>query len=203
MKSRLAAVAVVAAFVVVVGGCSSSKTDVVALHLNSGGCQPGGLALPDHAVTLRVTNDSGSGELEIQDEHGDRVAKLAQIDQGQTKDLKIDLKTGYYSVECRTDGEVARLTVGTPSGRPWTSGPSRRRTRRRRPATARRTATPTRRRNLVASSAAYDPQVVEPGPRRRLGPGQPARRCRGPHLGGVEQDRARRSSTSATSGVPR
>ena len=134
----------------------------VALNLNGGGCDPRELALPAAPLTLRITNQAGSGEFDIQDAAGKSMAKVPVIDQGETKDLQVSLPTGYYTLECRTDDTTSMLTVGTPSEPPVDLGsvaapniPA---------AAGYRTAdgnsyTGT---NLVANSAAYDPLIVDP-----------------------------------------
>jgi uncharacterized protein (TIGR03118 family) len=155
----------------VLAGCSaapttspaaSSEPKPIAVHLTGAGCDPDGLAVPDGKSVLQITNDAGPGEFDVQDADGKSVASLAEIGQGETKPLTLDLATGYYTVECRTDDTTTRLTVGTPatppvdlgSAAPPDSVP---------PAgygpTDGNSYTAT---NLVANSAAYDPQIVDP-----------------------------------------
>lgn len=142
-------------------GCSATGP-VVSVHLNGAGCDPDGLAIPATKTTFQVTNDAGSGEFDIQDATGKSVAKIAAIDQGATIDLPVDLKTGYYTVECRTDDTVTRLTVGAPAQPPVDLGsvaaPNPKAPKGYGTADGNSYTTT----NLVASSAAYNPLIVDP-----------------------------------------
>lgn len=134
----------------------------VALNLNGGGCDPRELALPAAPVTLRITNQAGSGEFDIRDADGKSMAKVPVIDQGETKELTVSLPTGYYTLECRTDDTTSMLTVGTPSEPPVDLGSAA-------PPDIPAAAGYTTKdgnsyqgTNLVANSAAYDPLIVDP-----------------------------------------
>lgn len=154
-------IVIVSIAVATLTGCGPAGS-IVRLQLTGAGCDPDGLALPAEKIVLEVTNEAGPGEFDIQNEKGDSVAKINAINQGETKQLQVDLPTGYYTIECRTDDSVSRLTVGTPPEPPVDLG-SVAAPDVKAPAGYDTTdgnnylAT-----NLVASSAAYDPAIVDP-----------------------------------------
>lgn len=149
-----------------VGACGASpepsSVSVVSVGLTGGGCDPQDLAIPAGRVTLRVTNHAGGGEFDIQRPDRTSVARIASIDLNETKDLLIDLETGYYLVECRTDGSIAQLTVGAPTGAPPALGAAPIPQRSPSSGTAATDGNAYLVTNLVANSPAYSPRIVDP-----------------------------------------
>jgi uncharacterized protein (TIGR03118 family) len=139
--------------------CSTS-TPTIAIGLNNGGCDAPVIALPTGKTTLVITNRGNGGEFEIVDEN-DKVFVKTDVDLGQTKTVTADLPTGTYIAECRTDELTAKVIAGRPTGKPGEPGA---------PATF--AAAPKGysvadgnaydAHNLVANSAIYDPDIVDP-----------------------------------------
>ena len=139
--------------------CSTS-TPTIAIGLNAGGCDAAVIALPTGKVNLEVTNRGGGGEFEIVDETDHAFAK-ENVDQDETKTIPVNLKTGTYIAECRTDDLTATVIAGTPTGAKGEPGA---------PVAFRAAAAGYTTadgnsydaHNLVANSAAYDPDIVDP-----------------------------------------
>jgi uncharacterized protein (TIGR03118 family) len=145
-----------------VSGFSACGTDTpkIAVGLNAGGCDSAVIALPTGKVDLVVTNRGDGGEFEIVDENDHAFVK-ENVDLDETKTIPVNLKTGTYTAECRTDELTATVIAGQPTGARGEPG-----------------AAPTyagaangytaadgnsyAAHNLVANSAVYDPDIVDP-----------------------------------------
>ena len=93
--------------------CSTS-TPTIALGLNPGGCDAPVINVPTGKINLKVTNRGDGGEFEIID--GDDVLVKHNVDLDETITVPVNLKTGTYVVECRTDETTATMIAGTPTG---------------------------------------------------------------------------------------
>lgn len=159
MRTKFVALAAAGAFTAAGLGACSSSTPTIAIGLNEGGCDAPVIALPTGKVKLVVTNRGNGGEFEILD--GDKILVKENVDLDETKTLTADLKTGTYTAECRVDELAATIIVGQPTGKPGEPGA---------PATFRAAAkgygaadgNSYDAHNLVANSAIYAPDIVDP-----------------------------------------
>ena len=137
-----------------------STTPTIAIGLNPGGCDANLIAIPTGKVNLVVTNRGGGGEFEIVDEK-DHAYLKQDIDQDQTKTMSVNLRTGTYTAECRTDDVTATLIAGTPTGAKGEPGAAATFANAA-PGFGARDGNSYDAHNLVANSAVYDPDVVDP-----------------------------------------
>ncbi|KGN30413.1 hypothetical protein N802_07145 [Knoellia sinensis KCTC 19936] len=135
--------------------CSSGSGDAVAVALTSAGCPD--LSLPERPLTLRVHNSGGEGGFEVYDSAGASVARLDPVKAGAHADVEVDLGAGHYVLECGPEEATSSLTVGTPSDEPLDLGSAAPADK---PAVAGSGTFDTT--NLVANSAKYAPQIVDP-----------------------------------------
>jgi uncharacterized protein (TIGR03118 family) len=151
----------VVAGLISVGGLAAcgTSTPTISIGLNPGGCDANLIALPTGKVNLVVTNRGGGGEFEIVDEN-DHAFLKQDIDQDQTKTMSVNLKTGTYIAECRTDDVTATVIAGAPTGKKGEPGAPRAF-----PAAPAGFETNNGNsydaHNLVANSAQYDPDYVD------------------------------------------
>ncbi len=138
--------------------CSTS-TPKIAIGLNAGGCDSPVIALPTGKVDLVITNHGNGGEFEVVDEN-DKAFVKTDVDLDQTKTVSVNLKTGTYIAECRTDELTAKVIAGTPTGKAGEPGATAVF-----PAAAKGYGVADGNsydaHNLVANSAIYDPDIVD------------------------------------------
>jgi uncharacterized protein (TIGR03118 family) len=144
------------------GKAAANNNGVISVRLNSGGCNPGQLAIPAGKSVLQVTNDAAVGEFEIRGADDSTLARIPTIRQNQSVQLPVNLPTGYYGVECRTEGQMTTLTAGDPKIAPVDLGSAQAPSPPAPPGYGTADGNKYTKTVLVASSDAYNPQIVDP-----------------------------------------